>query len=158
MSRENTTKRLNEQVKRNKDRFPPDFMFQLTAEEKAEVVANCDHLVGLNFSKGLPFVFTEHGAVMAASVLNTPQAVLASILIMRTFIKLRRMFLSNADLRRELEEMKRQTNDRFQIVFETLDHLLAVEDHPKRKIGFKAKEKGAACFAIQNKKIAARGI
>ena len=153
-----TTKRLNEQVKRNKDRFPPDFMFQLTAEEKAEVVANCDHLVGLKFSKGLPFVFTEHGAVMAASVLNTPQAVLASILIMRTFIKLRRMFLSNADLRRELEEMKRQTNDRFQIVFETLDHLLAVEDRPKRKIGFKAKEKRAACFVIQNKKIAARGI
>ncbi len=74
-----TTKRLNEQVKRNRDRFPADFMFQLSAEEKAEVVANCDHLSNLKFSKALPFAFTEHGAIMAASVLNTPQAVEASI-------------------------------------------------------------------------------
>ncbi len=61
-----STKRLNEQVKRNKDRFPADFMFQLTAQEKAEVVANCDHLMNLEFSRGLPSVFTEHGAVIAA--------------------------------------------------------------------------------------------
>ncbi len=61
-----STKRLNEQVKRNKDRFPADFMFQLTAQEKAEVVANCDHLMNLKFSRGLPSVFTEHGAVIAA--------------------------------------------------------------------------------------------
>ena len=67
-----TTKRLNKQVKRNRDRFPADFMFQLSAEEKAEVIANCDHLSNLKFSKALPFAFTEHGAIMAASVLNTP--------------------------------------------------------------------------------------
>jgi len=143
-----TTKRLNEQVKRNKDRFPADFMFQLTAKEKAEVVANCDHLVRLKFSRGLPSVFTEHGAVMAASILNTPRAVQTSILIVRTFIKLRRMFLNNATLKQELDEMKRQTNDRFHIVFETLDHLLAVEERPKRKIGFTVKEKRAA-YAVK---------
>ena len=68
------TKRLNEQVKRNKDRFPEDFMFQLNADEKSEVVAKCDHLAKLKFSKVLPHVFTEHGAIMAASVLNSPQA------------------------------------------------------------------------------------
>jgi ORF6N domain len=61
-----TTKRLNEQVKRNRKRFPEDFMFQLTQEEKTDVVANCDHLTNLKFSSNLPFVFTEHGAVMPA--------------------------------------------------------------------------------------------
>jgi hypothetical protein len=65
-----STKRLNEQVRRNRDRFPGDFMFQLTANEKAEVVANCDHLAKLRFSPVLPNAFTEHGAIMAASVLN----------------------------------------------------------------------------------------
>ena len=66
-----STKRLNEQVKRNRERFPARFMFQLTAEEKAEVVANCDHLQKLKFSPVLPYAFTEHGAIMAATVLNT---------------------------------------------------------------------------------------
>lgn len=66
-----STKRLNEQVRRNLDRFPEDFMFQLTAKEKAEVVANCDHLAKLKFSPVLPHAFTEHGAIMVASVLNT---------------------------------------------------------------------------------------
>ena len=65
-----TTKRLNEQVKRNRNRFPADFMFQLTSKEKAEVVANCDHLTKLKFSPAKPLAFTEHGAVMVASVLN----------------------------------------------------------------------------------------
>jgi hypothetical protein len=66
-----TTKRLNEQVRRNAERFPEDFLFQLTPEEKAEVVAKCDHLAKLKFSPVLPFAFTEHGAIMAASVLNS---------------------------------------------------------------------------------------
>jgi len=64
------TKRLNEQVKRNIRRFPEDFMFQLTEQEKLEVVANCDHLKRIRFSPNLPYVFTEHGAVMLASILN----------------------------------------------------------------------------------------
>ena len=69
------TKRLNEQVKRNWKRFPDDFVFQLTTAEKAEVVANCDHLARLKFSPVLPWAFTEYGAVMSANVLNSPQAV-----------------------------------------------------------------------------------
>ena len=64
-----TTRRLNEQVRRNRNRFPDDFMFPLTPEEKTEVVANCDHLEKLKFSKAMPLVFTEHGAIMAASVI-----------------------------------------------------------------------------------------
>ncbi len=66
-----TTKRLNQAVGRNKDRFPYDFMFQLTEDEKSEVVTNCDHLAKLKYSPHLPYAFTEHGALMAASVLNT---------------------------------------------------------------------------------------
>ena len=66
------TKRLNQQVKRNAERFPEDFMFQLSRSERDEVVANCDHLRQLRFSPTMPFAFTEHGALMAASVLNTP--------------------------------------------------------------------------------------
>ena len=62
-------------MKRNRERFPEDFMFQLSVDEKAEVIANCDHLDKLKFSKSLPYAFTEHGAIMAASVLNSPKAV-----------------------------------------------------------------------------------
>lgn len=69
------TKRLNEQVKRNPGRFPADFVFQLSRAERDEVVANCDHLQRLKFSPTMPFAFTEHGALMAASVLNTQRAV-----------------------------------------------------------------------------------
>jgi len=72
-----------------------------------------------------PYAFTEHGAAMAANVLNSPRAIEMSIFIVRAFIRLRQMLLGNKELRHELEEMKSQTNDHFQIVFETLDHLLA---------------------------------
>lgn len=68
------TRRLNEQVKRNKSRFPSDFVFQLTQEEKSELVTNCDHLNQLKHSKSLPYAFTEHGAIMASSVLNSQRA------------------------------------------------------------------------------------
>src|SRR5271169_3335046 len=84
-----STKRLNEQVKRNQNRFPADFMFKLTAKEKTEVVANCDHLPSLKFSPGLPNAFTEHGAIMVASVLNTPRAMEVSVYVVRAFVKLR---------------------------------------------------------------------
>jgi hypothetical protein len=86
-----TTKRLNEQVKRNRERFPEDFMFQLSEKERAEVVANCDHLRRLKFSPNLPYAFTEHGAIMLATVLNSPVAVQASIQVVRAFVKLRQM-------------------------------------------------------------------
>jgi ORF6N domain len=93
-----STKRLNEQVRRNIKRFPDDFMFKLTAEEKKEVVANCDHLTNLKYSKALPLAFTEHGAVMAASVLNTPRAIEASIFVVRGFVELRQIALKYTEL------------------------------------------------------------
>jgi hypothetical protein len=80
------TKVLNQAVKRNLQRFPHDFLFQLTRTEKDEVVTNCDHLAGLKFSPVLPYAFTENGAIMAANVLNSPQAVRMSVYVVRAFV------------------------------------------------------------------------
>ena len=101
------TRRLNEQVKRNKGRFPEDFMFQLNAEEKSEVVAKCDHLEKLKFSKALPYAFTEHGAIMAASVLNSHQAAEVSIFIVRAFVKLRQIISEHKELTRKISQIER---------------------------------------------------
>lgn len=146
-----TTKRLNEQIKRNRDRFPPDFMFQLTAEEKAEVVAKCDHLSVLKFSKGRPFAFTEHGAIMAASVLSTPRAVATSILVVRIFIKLRRMLSANADINRKLEALEKKYDRQFRVVFDAIRALMAEPENTKRKIGFTAKESSTA-YTVKKQK------
>ncbi|MBI4744152.1 MAG: ORF6N domain-containing protein [Actinobacteria bacterium] len=138
-----STKRLNEQVKRNKERFPEDFMFQLTKEEKIEVVANCDHLEKLKFSTSLPYAFTEHGAIMLASVLNTPIAVQTSILIVRAFIKLREIMSTHKELVYKLNELesKFEKHDKdIQLIFEAIRQLMMPPDKPKRKIGFIADE------------------
>jgi hypothetical protein len=103
-----STKRLNEQVKRNRDRFPADFMFQLTEDEKTEVVANCDHLKRLKFSPNLPYAFTEHGAIMLATVLSSPVAVQASIQVVRAFVKLRQILSANKELAHKLSLLERK--------------------------------------------------
>lgn len=118
-----TTKRLNEQVKRNIRRFPPDFVFQLTLEEKAEVVAICDHLQGLKFSHVLPYAFTEHGTVMLASVLNSSIAILASVQVVRAFIRLREMLASHRDLLQKLEELEKKYDSQFA---EHADHIRSI--------------------------------
>ena len=103
------TKRLNEQVKPNRDRVPNDFLFQLTRDKKAEVVANCDHLQKLKFSKGLPFAFTEHGAIQAANVLASSQAVEMGIYVVRAFVQLHQALSSNVDIAKRLAEMELKT-------------------------------------------------
>jgi len=138
-----TTKRLNEQVKRNRERFPDDFMFQLTEEEKAEVVANCDHLKRLKFSPVLPYAFTEHGAIMLAAVLNSPIAVQTSVLVVRAFVKLRQMLASNAELARKLNEMEKKYDAQFKIVFDAIRQLMTPPEPKKRKIGFEVRERKA---------------
>ena len=145
------TKRLNEQVKRNADRFPSDFMFQLAAAEKAEVVANCDHLAKLKFSKALPFAFTEHGAIQASNVLATPQAVEMGVYVVRAFVRLREVLASSRELAAKLDALEQKTerlslqhetfagNTRAQLkqVFEALRQLMAPPtEPPKRPIGF----------------------
>ena len=131
------TKRLNEQVRRNQDRFPTDFMFQLTDVEKAGVVANCDHLRRLKFSPVLPNAFTEHGAIMAASTLNTPRAVEMSVFVVRAFVRLRQLMASNADLARKLSALERKYDAQFKVVFDAIRELMSPpETGKKRPIGF----------------------
>jgi hypothetical protein len=131
------TKRLNEQVKRNKKRFPEDFMFRLTLKEKEEVVAICDHLKFLRFSPHLPMAFSEQGVAMLSGILNSNRAIAVNIQIMRAFTQLRRMLLTNRDLRRKIEEMERKYDKQFAIVFQAIKQLL--EPSPVRQkppIGF----------------------
>ncbi len=130
------TKRLNEQIKRNRGRFPKDFVFQLTKDEREKVVANCDHLVNLKYSPSLPYVFTEHGAIMAASVLNSQRAIEVSVLIVRAFVQLRHLVINNPDLKRELDEFRNLTEERFKVLFTVLDQLVTDDGASTRKIGF----------------------
>ncbi|WP_286159300.1 ORF6N domain-containing protein [Janthinobacterium sp. HH01] len=145
------TKRLNEQVKRNQERFPADFMFQLTATEKQEVVANCDHLAKLKFSKSLPYAFTEHGAIQAANVLASPQAIETGVYVVRVFVHLRELVTSNKELALRLDELENKTdlmslkqdafehNTRVQLkqIIDTLRELMTPPPTvPKRPIGF----------------------
>jgi hypothetical protein len=93
-----STKRLNQQVSRNRKRFPADFVFQLTRAERDEVVANCDHLERLKFAPTMPYAFTEHGALMAASVLSSPRAVEVSLYVVRAFVGLREALAAHKDI------------------------------------------------------------
>ena len=134
------TKRLNEQVKRNNKRFPDDFMFQLTQEEKDEVVANCDHLKTLKYSPNLPFVFTEYGAVMLASVLNSDRAIDVNIQIVRIFTRLKEMLLTNKDILLKLEQLENKVSghdENIKLIFEYLKKLLTPPQEPRKRIGFK---------------------
>ncbi len=137
------TRTLIQAVKHNSERFPTDFMFQLNHEEFEALRSQIVISKGKGGRRYSPYAFTEQGVAMLSSVLQSKRAIDVNIQIMRLFTRLRQLLLNNTDLRRELDEPKRQTNDRFQIVFETLDRLLATEDAPKRKIGFTAKKKQA---------------
>jgi ORF6N domain len=144
------TKALNQAVKRNIERFPSDFMFQLTIAEKIEVVTNCDHLRRLKFSKALPHAFTEYGAVALANVLASPQAVEMGIFVVRAFVRLRELALTHQDLAKRLDELEAKiehqelrldafanvTRKQLKEVFEALRQLTTTPDPPKRPIGF----------------------
>jgi hypothetical protein len=131
-----TTKVFNQAVRRNLQRFPDDFMFQLTAEEKDYVVTNCDHLSRLKFSYNLPYAFTEHGALMAANILNSERAVEASVQVVRAFVKLRQMLASNAELARKVETLEKKYDANFKVVFDAIKKLMMPTVPPKSKIGF----------------------
>jgi phage regulator Rha-like protein len=134
-----STKRLNEQIKRNRARFPDDFMFQLSGEEKAEVVANCDHLKRLKFSPKLPYAFTEHGTIMAANVLNSERAVQASVEVVRAFVRLRQMLASNAGLSRRFDELESKYDRKFKAVFDAIRQLMSPPLPSRKQIGFRSR-------------------
>lgn len=136
-----STKRLNEQVRRNRKRFPDDFMFRLTRDEKTEVVANCDHLARLKFSPSLPHAFTEHGAIMAANVLNSPRAVEVGVYVVRAFVKLRQFLATHKELAQKLAELEQRVDghdDAIRQLIEAIRQLMAPPPEPKRRgrIGF----------------------
>ena len=133
------THRLNEQVKRNSKRFPDDFMFQLTEQEKAEVIANCDNLKMLKFSPVNPYAFTEQGIAMLSSVLNSDQAIGVNIQIMRTFAKIRELMITHKDLRQRIEEIEKKYDYQFKRVFDAIKKLLEPPPKPKEPIGFRPK-------------------
>jgi hypothetical protein len=146
-----TVSRLNEQVKRNAGRFPEDFAFVLTREEHDSLRSQIAILKPGRggHRKYLPTAFTEHGAVMAASVLNSPKAVEMSVEVVRAFVRLRQILASNRQLAARVDDLERKMNQsnathskNIVTLFDAVRSLMVVPEKPKRQIGFKTKDKG----------------
>ena len=142
-----STGRLNEAVKRNTDRFPNDFMSQLSNQEWENFQSLRSQIATLNAKgnkrgqhrKYAPYVFTEQGVAMLSSVLRSPRAVEVNIAIMRTFVQLRRLMDSNRELAKKIESLEakyEEHDNKFQLVFDAIKQLIRTEDEPKRRIGF----------------------
>jgi hypothetical protein len=134
-----TTKRLNQQLSRNRHRFPEDFAFQLTLSEAKQLAAL--RLQNATLKRGRhikhpPHVFTEHGAIMLASVLNSKVAVQASIYVVRAFVQMRAALLEYAELSRRVDDLAATYDHSFQRVFTAIRDLMAVPDKSRRTIGF----------------------
>jgi hypothetical protein len=133
------TRALNQAVKRNLDRFPADFLFQLSEKEwealRSQIVTASRRNVG-----AFPYAFTEQGVAMLSSVLRSARAVEVNIAIMRTFVQLRRLMDSNRDLARKIEAMEVKYDEQFAVVFDAIKQLIAEDEarksQPKRRIGF----------------------
>jgi hypothetical protein len=141
-----TTARLNQQARRNRERFPADFLFELTtAEFSALMLQNASSKPGRGGRRKLPFAFTEHGAIMAATVLNSPRATEMTVYIVRAFVKLGELLASNKDLTRKLAALERslvaldlRTQRQFKDVYEAIRALTSAPVPKRRPIGFTA--------------------
>jgi len=135
-----STKRLNEQVKRNVRKFPEDFVFTLTEDEKSEVVAKCDHLSRLKYSPNLPAAFTEHGTIQAANILNSVIASDMSVQIVRAFVRLRQLMVNHKALSAKLTELDARVgahDEQLAAIVQAIRKLAAPEGpRHRRKIGF----------------------
>src|SRR5215470_5226438 len=137
---------LNQQVKRNRERFPADFMFQLTAKEqevlRSQIVISKKGRGGRRYA---PYAFTEHGAIMAATVLNATRAVEMSVFVVRAFVRLREMFSTNRQLAAKIDELDRKLESHDSAItslIEAIKELMAPEPVPAGKIGFELPKKG----------------
>jgi len=133
-----TVKRLNEQVKRNKKRFPDDFMYQLTRQEVANLKSHFA-TSGWGGVRKLPYVFTQEDVAMLSSVLNSERAIQVNILIMRAFVKLRELLLTHKELAIKLESLEKKYanhDEKIKKIFEAIRQLMLPPDEPKRRIGF----------------------
>jgi hypothetical protein len=140
------TKHLNRQVKRNRERFPEEFMFQLTRKEKDELVTNWHRFEPLKHSVVLPYAFTEHGVAMLATVLKSDQAVRMSILIVKAFVRLREVLIGRKELAEKLKllELHTEKHDReINAIVEAIKHLIEQPEPSKRQIGFKVEDQKA---------------
>ncbi|HWN08418.1 MAG TPA: ORF6N domain-containing protein [Pyrinomonadaceae bacterium] len=135
------TTRLNQQVKRNLERFPVDFMFQLTRKEYDSLILQIATSKGRGGRRKLPNAFTEHGAIMAASVLNSKTAVEASVEVVRAFIRLRQMLSSNVELARRLSELEKKYDAQFRVVFDAIRQLMTPSEPKRKQIGFAKRTK-----------------
>jgi len=152
-----STMRLNEQFKRNRNRFPDDFAFVLTREEFTNLISQDAISRSHGGRRTLPIAFTEHGAIMLASVLNSEIAVQASIRVVRAFVRLREMVAANAQLASKLAELERRLDSHDEAIvdlFATLKRLLEPSEPPKRReIGFHVREKAARYRVRRRSKI-----
>ncbi|WP_319406105.1 ORF6N domain-containing protein [uncultured Desulfosarcina sp.] len=129
------TKVLKRNVRRNIDRFPQDFMFELTPDEFQNLRSKID-TSSWGGTRYVPMAFTEHGVAMLSGILNSKKAIRVNIQIMRAFVQLRHLVIDHAELKRELEALRSQTEERFQVVFTVLDNLVSDENGLNKKIGF----------------------
>jgi ORF6N domain len=136
-------KQLKRQVKRNQDRFPADFMFELSRDEYNSLRSQFGTLKRGEHSKYLPYAFTEQGVSMLSRVLRSTRAVQVNIEIMRAFLRLRELMATHKDLVRRLNEMEKKYDAQFRVVFEAIRELMTPPEPSKRKIGFLVKERGA---------------
>ena len=134
-----TTKRLNERVRRNLKRFPPDFMFELTDREVADLRSQdaTSKRPGRGGRRYLPLVFTEQGVAMLSSVLKSERAVAVNIMIMRAFVKLRQLLATHAGLARKLDALERKYDAQFKVVFDAIRELMKPPEPKRRPVGFR---------------------
>lgn len=129
------TRNLTRQVRRNMDRFPGDFMFQLNKDEFNNLKCQFG-TSSWGGTRKLPLVFTEQGVAMLSGVLNSKRAIMVNIQIMRTFTKVRELLETNEMLRVKIEQMEKKYDQRFKVVFDVIKKLISVEEKPKKQIGF----------------------
>jgi hypothetical protein len=135
-----TTARLNQQVRRNAERFPADFMFQVTKEEHESLMLQfATSKRGRGGQRKLPLMFTEHGAIMAANVLNSQRAIRASVEVVRAFVHLRRILASNEELALKLAELEKKYDHQFKIVFDAIRQLMTPPQSKREPIGFRTR-------------------
>lgn len=125
-------------------------MFQLSKQERDELVTNCDRFKLLKHSTSLPLAFTEQGVAMLSSVLKSKRAIQVNIQIMKTFVQLRKMLAGNKELARRLDEMAKKYDAQFKVVFDALRQLLAPPAPTRRELGFRVKER-AAPYRVKRK-------
>ncbi len=134
---------LVQAVKRNIDRFPDDFMFQLTREEFANLKSQSVISRWGGLRRATPYAFTEQGVAMLSSVLHSQRAILVNIEIMRAFVRLRQILTSHADLARRLDELEKKYDVQLKVVFDAIRQLMDSPEKPRRPIGFRVKERQA---------------